>query len=253
MIELTPDESRVIGVLIEKDLTTPESYPLTLNQVVNGANQKTNRDPVCDIDDNAARSALIGLRNKGLVVQLDGHGQRTSKFRHEFMTGAAVNKPEMVVLAELLLRGPQTLGELRGHCSRMMNFESLEMVKNTLAQLMGRPEPMVRQVPPDPGSRAERYVQLLCPDLHPLAAPTTAAGVAGAMEGEAGPGTAGIGLGGGPGIGAGAQQTLAQRVSRLEAEVAALKAAFTRLAAQLGAEDPFGGAGGGGRGMQDEG
>src|SRR3954454_771586 len=193
MIELTPDEARVIGVLIEKELTTPDQYPLTLNAVMNGANQKNNRDPVTSLDDNAVRSALIALRNKGLVVQLDGHGSRASKYRHEFMAKAGVTKAEMVLLAEVFLRGPQTLGELRGRASRMAPMDSIEMVRNTLVQLMNKPEPLVRELPPAPGSRAERCVQLMCPNLHDLevvedraaeAPPPGAAGGAGASLGQ---------------------------------------------------------------------
>src|SRR5258706_6893537 len=160
MIELTADEARVIGVLIEKAQTTPDQYPLTLNAVVNGANQKNNRDPVTAIEDGAALSALIGLRNKGLVVQQDGHGQRVPKFRHQFKETLSVNTPEMVILAELLLRGPQTLGELRGRASRMHAIESLEMAKNIVQQLMDKPEPLGKQIAPPHGSRAERDVQL---------------------------------------------------------------------------------------------
>jgi uncharacterized protein len=216
-IELTPDEARILGVLIEKERTTPESYPLTLNAVVNGANQKNNRLPVSDIDDQDATSALIGLRNKGLVVQQDGPGQRVPKFRHQFREKTGCNAPEMVVLAELMLRGPQTLGELRGHASRMHPLESLDMVKNVLQQLMTRPEPMVMQIPPAPGSRAERYVQTLCPDLHPIADNAVSAGV-GAVMSESPP-------------------SLSQRVGDLENEVRLLRGALERLASQLGVTD----------------
>jgi uncharacterized protein YceH (UPF0502 family) len=224
MIELTPDEARVMGVLIEKELTTPDQYPLTLNAVMNGANQKNNRDPVTNLDDNAVRSALIGLRNKGLVVQLDGHGQRTSKYRHEFMSKAGLTKAEMVLLAELFLRGPQTVGELRGRASRMAPMDSLEMVRNTLGQLMNKPEPLVKELPPAPGSRAERFVQLMCAGLHPEE-------VVGDRVAEAT-----------PPAGAGAGASLGQRVVQLEEEVSALRAALSKLAAEVGAGDPFAGA-----------
>src|SRR3954467_6347421 len=166
MIELTADEARIIGVLIEKGQTTPESYPLTLNAIVNGANQKNNRFPVTSIDEGDAMSAVIALRNKGLVVQQDGHGQRVPKFRHQFKEKMVLSTPEMVILAELFLRGPQTLGELRGRASRMHPLESLDVVKDMLRALAERPEPFIKQILPAPGSRAERYVQLLCPDLH---------------------------------------------------------------------------------------
>ncbi len=234
MLELTPDEARVIGVLIEKDLTTPDAYPLTLNAVVNGANQRNNRDPVTSMTDDAARSALVGLRGKGLVIQLDGHGQRTSKFKHDFMNKLGVTKSEMVVLAELMLRGPQTQGELRGRASRMYPLESLDMVRNVLQQLIGRPEPMAAQVAPSPGSRAERYVQLLCPDLHELSMEPVAPGAGGAAA------SGGAGAGGAAGMaGAFGQPTMGQRMAVLESEVSILREALRKLAAQIGADDPL--------------
>jgi uncharacterized protein YceH (UPF0502 family) len=228
MIELSSIEARVIGVLIEKAQTTPEQYPLTVNAVVNGANQKNNRDPVSAIEDGDALSALISLRNKGLVVQQDSPGQRAPRFRHQFKEKLGVNTPEMVILAELLLRGPQTQGELRGRASRMHALESLEMVRNVLQQLMDKPEPLVRQIAPAPGSRAERYEQLLSPGLHEAGA------VAETAESEAVETSAVIVQGATP---------LAQRVASLETEVAILRAALSKLATEVGASDPLAPAG----------
>ena len=154
MIQLTPDESRVLGVLIEKAFTTPDQYPLTLNAVVNGSNQKNNRDPVTTLDDTRAFDALEGLRGKGLVVRADMAGSRVNKFKHQTGDTLHVRPAEVALLAELLLRGPQTLGELRGRASRMQPFESIEAVKNMLGALMSREEPLVKELPPAPGSRA---------------------------------------------------------------------------------------------------
>jgi uncharacterized protein YceH (UPF0502 family) len=224
MTELTADESRVIGVLIEKAQTTPDQYPLTVNAVVNGANQKNNRDPLTTLDEGDVRSALIGLRNKGLVVQQDGPGQRAPKFRHQVKETLGINTPEMVVLAELLLRGPQTLGEIRGRASRMHPIDTLEMARNVVEQLIGKAEPLVKQVAPAAGSRAERYVQLLCPDLHPLDGGTASESVEGGEGTSASGGAAG--------------KTLGERVVALEAEVHMLRRAIVRLAAELGTEDP---------------
>jgi uncharacterized protein YceH (UPF0502 family) len=218
MIELTPDESRVLGVLIEKAMTTPDQYPLTLNAVVNGSNQKNNRDPVLILDDNRAFEALEGLRAKKLVVRADMAGSRVNKYKHLSVEALAARTAEVAILAELLLRGPQTLGELRGRASRMHPFESLDAVKNMLTALMTREEPLVRELPPAPGSRAERYVQLLCPDLHPLDAAST----------EGGTSTAPVPSGG-----------LTARVDALAAEVAMLKAALRKLAASIGEPDPI--------------
>src|SRR5690606_15304375 len=100
---------------------------LTINAVVNGANQKNNRGPVLAMTDDQARAALVSLRGKGLVVQLDGHGSRTSRFRHEAGATLGVNRPELAILAELMLRGAQTQGELRGRASRMHPLDSLEV------------------------------------------------------------------------------------------------------------------------------
>src|SRR5688572_18491938 len=168
MISLTPDECRVLGVLIEKELTTPEQYPLTLNALVNGCNQKNNRDPVVSFDDDRAQDAVDSLREKGLLVRVDMHGSRVPKFRHEAMAKLQIDRFQLVVLAELLLRGPQTLGELRGRASRMHHLDTIEIVKESLGKLMNREEPLAREIAPSPGSRAERYGQLLCPDAHPI-------------------------------------------------------------------------------------
>lgn len=217
MISLTPDESRVLGVLVEKALTTPEQYPLSLNAVVNGSNQKNNRDPIITMDEGRAFEALEGLRTKGLVVRSDMAGSRVNKYRHQAGDVLHVRAAELVLLTELLLRGPQTLGELRGRASRMHPFESLDAVKNMLGALMTREEPLVRELPPSPGSRAERYAQLLCPDLHPLDAPPPAAAPAPQPS----------------------DPSLASRVTALEAEVTGLREALRKLAQSIGEPDPL--------------
>src|SRR5947209_5090415 len=166
MIQLTPDEARVFGVLIEKSLTTPEQYPLSINAIVNGSNQKNNRDPVIAMTEEAAFEAVESLREKQLTVRVDQMGSRVHKYRHTGPETLHVRTAEIAILAELMLRGPQTLGELRGRASRMSPLESLDRVKDMIRALTERPEPFVKQIPPSPGSRAERYMQLLAPDLH---------------------------------------------------------------------------------------
>src|SRR5437868_4374278 len=123
MIQLSPDESRVLGVLIEKATTTPEQYPLSLNAIVNGASQKNNRDPVLTMSEEQANEAVEGLRGKGLLVRIDQLGSRVHKYRHSVIETLHVRAGEAAILAELLLRGPQTLGELRGRASRMHAME----------------------------------------------------------------------------------------------------------------------------------
>lgn len=170
---LTPDECRVLGVLIEKQMTTPDQYPLSLNTLTNGANQKNNRDPVLEMSERDCFSALETLREKGLVIRSDMVGSRVNKYRHQANEVLRLRPEQQALLAELLLRGPQTLGELRARASRMTLLESTDYVKQMLQGLMDRSEPLVRLIPPSPGSRAERYAQLLCPDLHPLHTPVS--------------------------------------------------------------------------------
>lgn len=219
MMELTADEGRILGVLIEKALTTPEQYPLTLNAAMNGANQKNNRDPIVSFDDARTLDAMNDLRAQGLVVQVDSAGARVPKYRHEAGEKLGLGKASLVILAELMLRGPQTLGELRGRASRMHPFETIDQLKGVLDTLMQREEPLVRRLPPLPGSRAERYVQLLAPDAHPLDAPEASA-AASAGSPSSGP-------------------TINQRVATLEQQVAALQHALRTLATALGEPDPL--------------
>ena len=170
MIELTPDECRVLGTLIEKALTTPAQYPLSLNSLATGVSQKSNRDPVVEIDEDAALRAVDGLRSKGLVRDVSFTGSRVEKFRHVAGEALEIRAPEQSILAELLLRGPQTVGELRARAARMHPFDSIEAVEGTLSTMADEPRRLVRELPPLPGSRARRWVQLLCNDLHPLGA-----------------------------------------------------------------------------------
>jgi uncharacterized protein YceH (UPF0502 family) len=225
MVNLTAHESRILGVLIEKAQTTPAQYPLTLNALVTGANQKSNRDPVLELGEEQVLAALDGLRSKALVREVMLSGSRVEKYRHVAREALEVSTAELVVLAELLLRGPQTVGELRGRASRMHPLESLEVVTNVLEHLQQRAEPMVRSAPPAAGSRAARFAQLLCPDLHRLDAAATAAVGAGGEREEP------------------AAASLARRVEQLEAQVNQVRQAIQRLARSLGEEDPLAGSG----------
>ena len=175
MIQLTPDECRVLGVLVEKAQTTPQQYPMTLNALVNGANQKNNREPVTSLTEEQVLTAVDGLRTKGMAREVSLSGSRVAKFRHTAREALEISTSDLVVLTELLLRGPQTLGEIRGRASRMHPLESLEVTQNILEGLKGRAEPMVKQLSPAPGSRAPRFAQLLCANLHPIDAPSPAA------------------------------------------------------------------------------
>jgi uncharacterized protein len=220
MIQLTPAEARALGVLVEKSTTTPEQYPLSLNALTAGCNQKNNREPVMALTDDEVFDAVESLRAKGLVIRIEaGSGSRVHRFRHNATDALHVRAGELAVWAELLLRGPQTQGELRGRASRMHPMETLDVVRDMLRALSERPEPLVRQLPPAPGSRAEQYVQLLAPDAHEVEiAPTACA------PDEAGATPKITETGGG----------LADRVAKLEAEVAQLRESLNRLATSLG-------------------
>src|SRR3954447_661301 len=161
MLQLTPDESRVLGVLIEKSATTPEQYPLSPNALTNGANQKNNRDPVTSLSEDQVFDAVESLREKQLVVRVDTVGSRVHKYKHMAGEVLRCRAGELAVLAELLLRGPQTLGELRGRASRMSPLATLDEGRVMLRALMERDEPLVRELPPAPGTRAELFAQLL--------------------------------------------------------------------------------------------
>lgn len=187
MLTLSAKECRVLGVLIEKAQTTPGQYPMTLNAIVNGCNQKSNRLPVMSLGEDDVIAALDAMRGKDLVREVMLSGSRVAKYRHTAREALALSTSELVVLTELMLRGPQTVGEIRGRASRMHPLESTEVVDNLLAHMQEREHPLVRDVGPAPGGRATRFAQLLCPDAHPLdaapALPATAAPASpGALE-----------------------------------------------------------------------
>src|SRR5687768_8659403 len=222
MIQLTPTEARVLGVLIEKSTTTPEQYPLSVNALMAGSNQKSNRDPVLNLSEDEVFEAAESLREKQLAVRVDAVGSRVHKYKHTAGETLRCRGGELAVLAELLLRGPQTLGELRGRASRMSPLNTLDDAKTMIRALAEHTEPLVKEISPAPGSRAERYVQLLAPDAHPIeASHATATAVAG-------PAPAPAAAGG-----------LAARVAALEGEVATLRAAIEKLAAAVGEPSPL--------------
>ena len=154
-------EIRVLGTLVEKAHTVASQYPMTLNAIVAGASQRSNRDPVEEHDESAVLDALDRLRAKGFVHEVNLAGSRVPKYRHVAREALEVSTGELVVLAELLLRGPQTVGELRGRASRMHPLESTEVVANLLRSLRERDRPLVERLPPAPGTRAERFRQRL--------------------------------------------------------------------------------------------
>src|SRR5271155_1876985 len=140
---LHPVEIRVLGALIEKDITTPEYYPLTVNSLQNACNQKSSRDPVVQFDEQTVEQALETLKNKHLVVRISGAGHRVEKFAHRLGEKLNLGRRELALLCVLMLRGPQTVGELRGRTERMHDFADMEEVERVLEGLASRPEPLV--------------------------------------------------------------------------------------------------------------
>ena len=160
--ELSDVEVRVLGALIEKDMTTPEYYPLSLNALVNACNQKSNRSPVVGYDEPTATRAIESLREKKLALVLTGRDHRVPKYRHWAWETLGLGPREMAVLCVLMLRGPQSLGELKGRTQRMYNFDDLASVEVCLDHLIERrPEPLVAKLARQPGAREPRYAHLL--------------------------------------------------------------------------------------------
>ena len=157
---LTEIETRVLGSLIEKDITTPDYYPLSLNALVNACNQKNNREPVMTLDDSAVRDALASLQEKRLAGPASGADSRVTKFEHRLQEVYNFDRREIAVVCVLLLRGPQTPGELRSRTERMYHFEALEDVVSTLDRLAQREPPLARVLPRQPGTKESRYTHL---------------------------------------------------------------------------------------------
>src|SRR6202040_3558212 len=196
-IKLTETEVRVLGSLIEKDITTPEYYPLSLNALVNACNQKTNRDPVVQLDEDAVRAALEGLQQQRMAGPARGADSRVTKYEQRLQEVFNFTRPEIAVLCVLLLRGPQTPGELRGRAERMHRFEALEDVQSALQKLMQRDPALVKVLARQPGTKESRYAHLLAGDVV-----EAEAAVAGAADGR--------------------KPADAERIARLEGEVAEL-------------------------------
>jgi len=162
---LTETEVRVLGSLIEKDITTPEYYPLSLNALVNACNQKSNRDPVMRLDEDAVRDALEGLQEQRMAGPARGADSRVTKYEQRLQEVFNFTRPEIAVLCVLLLRGPQTPGELRGRAERMHRFEALQDVQSALQKLMQREPALVKVLPRQPGTKESRYAHLLAGDV----------------------------------------------------------------------------------------
>ena len=160
-------EVRVLGSLIEKDITTPDYYPLSLNALINACNQKNNRDPVLTLNEDSVRQALSSLAAKRLAGPVSGADARVTKYEHRLQEVFNFDRREIALLDVLLLRGPQTPGELRGRSERMYRFDALEDVESTLERLTKREPPLVAILPRQPGTKESRYMHLCSGEAFP--------------------------------------------------------------------------------------
>ncbi len=214
-VELTPHEARVIGCLIEKQIATPDQYPLSLNALVNACNQKSNRDPVFELGEREVQSVVDALMKQQLVLEKSGFGSRVPKYQHLFCNtqfGSLKFSPQgTAIVCELLLRGAQTPGELRTHAARLAPLKDVSEVEAELEELMTRPDgPFVAKLPREPGRRESRYMHLFggpAPDIADDADDTD--------EMSAGP--------------ASRAGSIGERVAALEAAVAELRAQIEAL------------------------
>ena len=170
-IFLTPAQARVLGALIEKEVTTPDYYPLSLNALINACNQRSNREPVMDLNEEEVRDALVGLQDHRLAGPAQGADSRVSKYEHRLGEAFNFSRAETALLCVLLLRGLQTPGELRGRTERMHRFEEIGDVLAGLQKLMEREPPLVAVLPRQPGTKESRYAHLLSGEV--AAAPAT--------------------------------------------------------------------------------
>jgi uncharacterized protein YceH (UPF0502 family) len=177
-ITLSETEARIIGCLIEKEMATPEYYPLSLNALTNACNQKSNRSPVMSLSEETVLNGLDSLREKGLARESKSTSSRVTKYAHSMLDRFDLSRQEMAVLSELMLRGPQTPGELRSRAGRMADFATLEAVEQTLQALITHDPPLAVKLQREPGRKECRYEQLFSgeaesatashesPDLH---------------------------------------------------------------------------------------
>ena len=206
-IVLNPAEARVLGALIEKDITTPDYYPLSLNALINACNQKNNREPVTNFDEETVRLALRNLSDKRLAGPASGADGRVTKYEHRLQEVFNFTRPETAILCVLLLRGPQTPGELRGRTERMHRFEDLDEVLSGLQQLMRREPPLAKALGRRPGTKEIRYAHLLSGDVEAWEPPAETASSGVTDENE--------------------------RVAHLEAQVSALQSEVAELKQQM--------------------
>jgi len=231
-LTLTPIEARVLGALVEKEITTPEYYPLSLNALVNACNQKSNREPVMTLDESAVRSALRSLSDQSLARSA-GTDSRVPKYEHRLSDLFNFHRHEIAVLCVMLLRGPQTPGELRTRTDRMYSFEDLDSVHSALNLLMKREPSLVALLPRQPGTKESRYAHLFSGDSSAGMAAGVGAGAATQAHASESPRSAQ------PSSASAATSTPAsattERINQLESELSTLRAELADLRAQFAA------------------
>jgi uncharacterized protein YceH (UPF0502 family) len=225
MVELNAVEARVLGVLIEKEINTPEYYPLSLNAAVNACNQKSSREPVMELSEADVRTALFELDQMGLVRTIAE--TRATKFEHRVRDVLNLRRDEVAVVCLLLLRGPQTSAELRARSERMYAFDDSAAVLSTLERLAARPEPLTQLMQRQPGAREARWVHLLCGPVTEMALPAS-----GAASGRSEQNSLGAEREQAGGV------TLAQRVDALEEMVLALEQRLFALEQKAEEDNP---------------
>jgi len=169
-LRLTANEARVLGCLVEKEVTTPEYYPLSLNALVNACNQRSNREPVMDLDEEGVRLALRGLEEDGLAGRARSADGRVTKYEHWLGEAFNFSRAETALICVLLLRGPQTPGELRGRTERLHKFDEIADVMSGLQKLAEREPPLVTQLARQPGTKESRYAHLMSGEAETAAA-----------------------------------------------------------------------------------
>ena len=226
-LRLTPVECRVLGCLIEKEITTPEYYPLSLNALINACNQRSNREPVMDVDEEAVRLALHGLEDDGLAGRARSADGRVTKYEHWLGEAFNFSRAETALVCVLLLRGAQTPGELRGRTERMHRFEEISDVLAGLQKLMEREPSLAVVLPRQPGTKESRYAHLLSGPVDAAAVVPVSAAPVYATAGA--PPSYTPAFSGDPGEQDGRLAQLEATVTQLKADLESLKKRFDDL------------------------
>ncbi|MBX3245525.1 MAG: YceH family protein [Acidobacteria bacterium] len=217
-VNINETEARILGSLVEKQLTTPEYYPLTLNALTAACNQKSNRDPVMSLGETEILSAIDSLRDKNLVYLYYGSSSRTVKYKHMLPNVFEIDAPAVALMTLLLLRGPQTAGEMRGRADRLYEFSGIGEVQESLDELARRDDPLIVKLERQPGQKEARYAHL-------LSGPVDAAAVSANLESSRSSSSSNAS--------AGRIEELEEKVEKLSVEMAELRSMFEEFKKQF--------------------